>query len=266
MTDFENSIRAVKEIVLRESHKHKANHLGSCFSMIELLLAIDWHKENDDLLLLSKGHAVLALYALWVQQGKIKREELSEHFLKKDSPYLGHPSHPHLPQLVHYTSGSLGHGLSLASGQAYAQKQQGSRQKQYIIASEGELNCGQMWEAVFSTAHLQLNNIVLTLDLNQWQATGRTEDILKMESLAEKFKAANWNVIEIQEGNNAQKVFDAFSQIAKEQSTHPTVVLCYTCKGNGIPAIVDTVESHYLPANQEMIDHFIKPPQSGGNK
>lgn len=213
-------------------------HIGGSLSMVEMLTTLyvgclrydnsnsDW--DGRDRVILSKGHAALALYPAMAQAGIIDRSRLSE-FKKNGSQLSGHPSLNGLTG-IEFASGSLGQGLSLGIGVCLALKRKGNTgSRAFVFMGDGEVDEGSVWEAAASAAHYGLNNLVAIIDSNKIQYDGDTDEVLRMSPMAEKWKAFGWDVLEI-DGHNVEALIDAYSVV----SDKPLVIIANTVKGKGL--------------------------------
>ena len=164
---------------------------------------------NRDRFILSKGHACLALYSALVEKGYFKREEL-KNFEKSGSFLLGHPV-MNRNKGIEFSTGSLGMGLSLGIGVAYAGKRRKMSYSTYVVLGDGECNEGSVWEGVMSAPHLKLDNLTVIVDKNNLQQTGKNEDILNLGNLVQKWKSFGWNTHEV-DGHDIAKLLDIFKK------------------------------------------------------
>lgn len=213
-------------------------HLGGSLSMAEMLAALyvgclRYDKDDDrweerDRVILSKGHAALALYPAMVQAGILDRACLDD-FKKNGSRVSGHPSLNGLPG-IEFASGSLGQGLSLGVGVCLALKRKNNQvSRTFVFLGDGECDEGSVWEAAASAAHFKLDNLVAVIDTNKIQYDGNTNDILNMSSMNDKWKAFGWNVVEL-DGHDIEALLDAYNT----KSDRPLVIIANTVKGKGI--------------------------------
>lgn len=241
------------------SHQAKAAHLASALSCIDIVavlfhsvLKIDQSKPkwaDRDRFILSKGHAATALYAALEYKNFITVAEL-ESYGKAGSLLEEHPS-PKL-QGVEAATGSLGHGLPIGCGIALAGQIKKKAYRTFVLMSDGECNEGSVWEACLFAAANKLENLVAFVDFNKWQATGRSEEVLALEPLAEKFRSFGWNVHEIDGHDHSQllKVINA-PYIGQQR---PTMIVAHTVKGKGISFMEDDNNWHYrIPTADEVV-------------
>ncbi len=251
-----NSARDLRLKVLEMAHRAHSGHIGSAFSVIDILatlyggfLRIDpAHPQapDRDRCILSKGHAASALYAVLAAKGFFPEEEL-RHYLRDGGRLPAHPS-PSLPG-VEVATGSLGHGLSIGVGMALAGKIAGKTYRTVVIVSDGECDEGSTWEAALSAAHHGLGNLLCIIDANAIQALGRTEDVLALEPLAEKWAAFGWSTQEV-DGHDVEALSAALAR-CDVTSARPHVIVARTVKGKGVSFMQHSIDWHYLPPDDE---------------
>lgn len=218
-----------------------SGHPGGSLSAVEILAAlyfkimnVDNTKprwEERDLFVLSKGHATPVFYAALAERGFFDREELMS-FRKIDGRLQGHPDRRFTPG-VDMTSGSLGQGLSVANGMALAMKLDHQDQRRvYVLLGDGELQEGQVWEAIMSSAHYKLDNVVAFVDYNNLQIDGNVSSVMEVAPLKAKFQAFGWSVQEI-DGHDFGQILAAVD-IAKATKGRPSVIIARTIKGKGV--------------------------------
>lgn len=224
--------------------KAHSGHVGGNFSCIDALIALHHAVMNDnDAFILSKGHAAGALYVTLWSLGKLSDEDLDT-FSKDNSRLPGHPSAKALTDVM-FSTGSLGHGPSLAAGVALSAKHRGIPQRVYCLCSDGEWQEGSCWEALIFAAHQKLDNLVIMIDQNGWQGFGRTEEVVSYSDLSLRIAAFGAHVVRI-DGHDPDKVANALRSFADRK---PVVVILQTIKGKGLP-FEDTLDSHYLPLTE----------------
>lgn len=212
----------------------------------------DW--TDRDRLFLSNGHIVPVRYATMAHAGYFPLEELRT-LRKFGSRLQGHPEREKLPGLES-TSGPLGSGLSQASGYAYAARMDGKKFRTYCFMSDGELDEGNSWEAIMFAGANRLSNLTAIIDRNNIQINGMTENVMPLEPLADKWRAFNWHVIEI-DGHNMHEIVDAVEE-AKAIVEKPTVIIAHTIAGKGIREIEYDYEWHGKPPNKEQEQKWLK--------
>lgn len=223
----------------------------------------DWPER--DRLVLSNGHICPVLYSTMAHAGYFPLEELKT-LRKFGSRLQGHPHRDFLPMLES-SSGPLGSGLSQAVGMALADKiDHGltSDRRIYALLSDGEQDCGQIWEAAMLAGKEKLQNLVAVIDRNNIQIEGYTENIMPLESLSDKWRAWNWHVIEI-DGHNIEEIADAF-EAAKAIFGKPTIIIAHTIAGKGVPEFERDYRWHGKPPNKEEGAIAIKELRTLGGK
>ena len=227
--------------ILNMIHKAGSGHPGGSLSEVEILTALyfggvmnirpeepDW--AGRDRLILSKGHSAPALYATLARRGFYPVEWLDS-LRKLGSPLQGHPHADRVPGMD-CSSGSLGQGLSITNGLGVAFKKQGLNNRAYCILGDGELQEGQVWEAVMTAAHYKLDNVCAILDYNGVQLDGTLDEVMSMGDMVAKWKAFGWHVIEC-DGHDVAALLAAFAE-AKETKGSPSVIIAHTVKGKGV--------------------------------
>lgn len=227
--------------IIKMIHCAKSGHPGGGLSSVDILTVLyekclknypEWDKSpyhnERDRFVLSKGHASATLYAVLAQRGYFPEDELMT-FRKLGSNLQGHPN-THTPG-IEVPTGSLGQGLSMACGIAIALKLDKNPAHVFALLGDGELQEGNIWEAFMHAPHRKLNNLTAIIDRNHLQIDGTTEKIKNIEPLADKLKAFNWEVIEI-DGHNVEEIYEALEKSKK--SDKPTAIIANTVKGKGI--------------------------------
>jgi transketolase len=238
--------------------------LGSSLSFVELLVYLYWNfleispsqvKSPDrDRFILSKGHGITTLYAVLAERGFFS-PELFEDYAQAGSRLPEHPSPQCVPG-IEAATGSLGHGLSIATGIALASKMNGMPFNVVTLLSDGECNEGSTWEAALLAPAHKLDNLIAIVDFNKWQATGRSAEITALEPLEEKFEAFGWNSIRI-DGHDFRQIKSALA--TAEQSDKPFAIIADTVKGKGIKMMEDDNNWHYrIPSEEEVTSAFVE--------
>jgi len=262
---YQNLAKEIKQFILNVAYKSKDHHLGSFFSAIDLLtvlyfrnLKINPKKPKDinrDRFILSKGHAGLALYSVLAKRGFFSESELIKNY-GKDGGKLGvHPDKDSLPG-IEATTGSLGQGLSMGVGLALAGKIDRLSYRTFVMLGDGECNEGSVWEAVMFSSQHKLDNLIAILDCNHLQGFGRTEEVINLESLADKWYAFGWQVEQI-DGHNFKEIIRVFDEIPFKKNK-PSVIIANTVKGKGISFLENKLESHYKVINEEELGIALK--------
>lgn len=212
----------------------------------------DW--EERDHLILSNGHICPVLYATMAHAGYFPIEECLT-LRKFGSRLQGHPERLKLPGLE-TTSGPLGEGLSQASGMAYAFRMNNKKQRVYCVMSDGEQEEGSTWEAAMFAGKYKLSNLTAVMDRNNIQIDGMTEDVMPLEPLADKYRAFNWHVLEVN-GNDIPAFIAAVDE-AKAIYEKPTIIIAHTIPGKGVPEIEFDYRWHGKPPTKEEGKRFLK--------
>jgi len=225
-----------------------AGHIGGSMSCMDILTVLYHQQMNKgDKFILSKGHCAEALYAVLAGKGYFQ-PQLLDTFVQFDSPFAEHPT-KNVPG-VDFATGALGHGLSVGAGMALGLKHDKSQSKVYVLLGDGELAEGSNWEAIMSAAHYQLDNLIAIVDRNMLQISGGTEDVMKLDSLAEKFRAFNWDVHSCN-GHDCAQLTVAFSH---GNTTKPLVIIANTIKGYGSKVMENIAEWHHqIPTDEEYL-------------
>jgi transketolase len=210
--------------------------------------------EDRDRLILSNGHIVPVRYAAMAHAGYFPKDELST-LRQFGSRLQGHPERERIPALE-TTSGPLGSGLSQAAGMAYAARMDGKKWRTYCCVSDGEQNAGNIWEGVMFAAANKLSNLTVVMDRNNIQINGMTENVMPLEPLADKYRAFNWHVIEV-DGHNIEEFINAIEE-AKAIYEKPTLILAHTIPGKGIAEIEFDHTWHGKPPSTEEEKKFLK--------
>lgn len=252
--NFLTETQHARERVLFASHSAKSAHAGSALSCIELVYASLKLKKASELdkVILSKGHAAMALYACAESLGLLDSKHLNQ-YLQDNTSLWGHPSMNKDFPFIDWSTGSLGHGLSVGTGFALARKKYLKNNKRVVvIMSDGECNEGSIWEALQFAAHHELNNLTLIIDYNKIQSFGTIEEVIKLEPFADKFRAFNWHTEEI-DGHNLEEITTKIKQI---HHVKPTCLIAHTTKGKGVAEIENTLKSHYSPITEDQLKNY----------
>ena len=241
--------------IINMIYKAKSGHSGGSLSIIDMLTAIyeidvNFNENPRSRVVLSKGHTVPAQYAILNSKGIIKDEEMST-LRKINSRLQGHPSIKDIPE-VDATTGLLGQGLSIAVGIAIAKRNNNDNHHVYAIVGDGEMQEGQIWEAMMQAAHYKLNNLILIIDYNKLSSYGDVNQSMNLEPLKQKVEAFNFHTIEI-DGNNMEQVVKALYE-SYEVKDKPIAIICNTIKGKGVSFMENNPKWH----NGEISDEEYK--------
>ncbi len=243
--------------IINMLYEAQSGHPGGSLSACEILTALYFKEmkvdpenpnwDERDRFVLSKGHGAPVLYSALAERGYFSKEELNS-LRKIDSMLQGHPDMKDTPG-VDMTTGSLGQGISAASGMALAGKLDRKDYRVYGLVGDGEVQEGIVWEMAMFAAHHKLDNLTVFLDHNGLQIDGKNEDIMNIEPIDEKFKAFGWHVIII-DGHDFEEIFNAIDE-AKNTKDKPTMIVAKTIKGKGVSFMEDQVGWHGKAPNEE---------------
>ncbi len=255
----------VRRDILRMVHAVNSGHPGGSLGCAEFLTCLyqeimdystdfDMNGKNEDLFFLSNGHISPVLYSVLARSGFFPVSELAT-FRKLNTRLQGHPTtHDHLPG-IRIASGSLGQGMSVAIGAAEAKKLNNDTKIVYTLHGDGELQEGQIWESVMYASAKKIDNLIATVDVNEKQIDGTTDQVLNMGSLKAKFEAFGWDVLTIKKGNDVETILN---EMAKAKSNtgkgKPVCVLLYTEMGNGVDFMMHTHKWHGQAPNDEQLE------------
>lgn len=239
--------------ILEIIYKSKSSHIGSCFSIVDILCVLYNQKINkfDDIFILSKGHATLALYVVLAEFRYFRKSLLNKYGLN-NTKLMAHANHK--VNGVELSTGSLGHGLSYGVGKCLAFKIKKNKKKVFVLMSDGELNEGSNWEALMFASHHNLNNLVAIIDYNKIQSLDFVSKTIKLEPLASKFKNFGLNV-KIINGHNYKEIEKAINSLHQKK---PTIIIANTVKGKGVKEMENKVLWHYKSPDENQFVKFKK--------
>ena len=253
---LELSAVKIRKHIIEMLYRAESGHPGGSLSAVDAIVALYFahmnhnpKKPNDpnrDRFILSKGHAAPALYGVLAESGYFSVKELKN--LRNINCMLqGHPVCLYTPG-IEASTGSLGHGLSFANGVALAGKLDKKEYKVYVMLGDGETDEGQIWEAAASASHYKLDNITAFIDRNFLQIDGNTEEVMRLESIRDRWKSFGWYVIEI-DGHDMVQILEALYEADKHKRT-PTLVILDTIKGKGVSFMENNIDFHGVPPNE----------------
>jgi transketolase len=269
MDDLTELARRIRAHTLKMVHRAKASHVGTCLSMTDLLAvlygAILWvdpalpEWEDRDRFILSKGHGAAALYATLAERGFFPIDWLDTYGCD-GTRLAGHISHYGVPG-VEVSTGSLGHGLSLACGMAMGCKHDGRPSRVFALLSDGECDEGSTWEAVLFAPHHHLDNLIAIIDYNKIQSFGSVREVLDLEPFAAKWRSFGWHVQEIN-GHDLRQIqaaltlpsLSASDGGSNTTSGKPCVVIAHTIKGRGVSFMENQLDWHYKSPDADQLD------------
>lgn len=242
---------------VRMVHEANSAHVGGSLSMADLLAALyagvlrvdparpGWPER--DRFILSKGHACAAFYAALAARGFFPEAWLDT-FYRDGGRLAGHATHTGVPG-VEFSTGSLGHGLSVAAGMALAAKRDAAPWRVFALLSDGECDEGSTWEPALFAPHHKLDNLVAIVDYNKIQSLGRTKDVIDLDPFAEKWRAFGWEVREI-DGHDMDQILSALASLPLAAGK-PSCVIANTVKGKGVSFMEDKLLWHYRNPSAE---------------
>ncbi|PIV49101.1 MAG: transketolase [Flavobacteriaceae bacterium CG_4_8_14_3_um_filter_34_10] len=265
LKQLENLVIQVRRDILRQVHKVNSGHPGGSLGCTEFFVAMfqvllerkntfEMNGIGEDIFFLSNGHISPVFYSVLARSGYFPVEELNT-FRLLNSRLQGHPTtHEGLPG-VRIASGSLGQGISVSIGAALAKKLNKDAKLVYTLCGDGELQEGQNWEAIMYAAGNNVDNLIVTIDLNGQQIDGATNTVLPMGNVKAKFEAFGWEVISIKEGNNLEAIIEGMNKAkSKTGNQKPICVLLHTVMGNGVDFMMHTHAWHGKAPNDAQLE------------
>lgn len=234
-----------------------AGHIGSSLSCLDILTYLFFHQlKKDDRFILSKGHAALALYVVLAKKNIID-EAILDSFYSQGTLLAAHPPCSGKLDGITFGTGSLGHGLSLATGFALSNRFTGKSNNVYCVLSEGDCNEGATWEAALFASQHKLNNLFVIIDNNKMQGFGKMEDVINLEPFLDKWRSFNFDVVSC-EGNDFNSLLSAFNTLNDLNSESPKCIIARTVKGHGVSFMENKLDWHYLPMDNDQYVQALK--------
>ena len=262
--ELKETARRIRMNVIRAIHEAGSGHPGGSLSATDILTALYFDEmnidpknpkmEGRDKFVLSKGHAVPALYATLAERGFYNPEEMMT-LRKLGSHFQGHPNMHKVPG-IEMSTGSLGQGFSVAVGMATAGKMDKNPGRVYALCGDGELQEGIIWEAALSAGHRHLDNLTLIVDWNGLQIDGKVDDVKAVAPIGDKFQSFGWHVLNV-DGHSFPDLLAALDE-AKETKGQPTAIIAKTHKGCGVSFMEDQAGWHGKAPNDEQFEQAIK--------
>ena len=259
--ELKEAATEVRRNIVKMVHNSKSGHPGGSLSGADILtvlykkslnIPLEWDKsadfENRDRFILSKGHASPLLYSILAMKGIIPKEELMT-FRKFHSKLQGHPAKHYLSG-IETSTGSLGQGLSIGCGMAEGLKLKQNPANVVVYTGDGELQEGSCWEAFMQAAHRKLDNLIAIIDRNKLQIDGCTENVMALDNLADKLRAFNWEVIEIN-GHDYNEIYEAVE--AAKKADRPCAIIAHTTKGKGVSFMENQAGWHGKAPSDEQL-------------
>ncbi len=264
MINYNKISKEIRKKVLKMAFESHTSHIGSSLSIVDILtllyfkiLSIDPQNpldESRDRFILSKGHAVAALYATLAERSFFS-EEILDDYCRNAKKLPGHSTRNCVPG-VEVSTGSLGHGLSMGAGIAITAKNDGKDYRIFVLMSDGECEEGSVWEAAMFASHHQLDNLIGIIDYNKLQALGKIDEIMALEPLREKWTAFGWQVKEI-DGHNFSEIEKSLYKIPFSKGK-PNLLIAHTIKGKGVSFMENKLEWHYKNLTKEEYELALK--------
>ena len=259
MSNSKELAKKIRLHALEMTHLGGSSHIGSILSIADILAVLyedilffspkNPELENRDRFILSKGHSGAGVYAALAEKDFFPVSELKKHY-SDGSKFSGHVSHKGVPG-VEFSTGSLGHGLSVSCGLALSAKLNKQKHKIICLMSDGECDEGSNWEAVLFSAHHNLDNLFAVIDYNKLQSIHSPEQTLNLEPFKDKWETFGWNVQEV-DGHNHKKLNESFN--LKTSNKRPNCIICHTVKGKGVSFMENNNLWHYRsPQGEEYL-------------
>lgn len=250
LIDIQNLATMVRLNVLKMTKLGKSSHIGSVFSIADLLACLysgllninpkNYNSKDRDRFILSKGHAGAGVYSVLAEKGFFNKNLLKTHY-QNGSKLSGHVSHKSLPG-IEFSTGSLGHGLSVGVGFALAAKLNKRNYKTVVLLSDGECDEGSNWEAILFSSHHKLNNLIVIVDYNKIQSLDYVKNTIGIEPFEDKWKSFGWKTLSIN-GHDIDEINQSYIEAKKNKA--PTCIIANTVKGKGVSFMEESVLWHY---------------------
>ncbi|MBT3586361.1 MAG: transketolase [Halobacteriovoraceae bacterium] len=250
--DFKSRCKKIREEILELARHSRRGHIPSAFSLVETLVTLyddvlkfdaknpDW--KLRDRLILSKGHGCMALYSILADKNFFSREHFAG-FCQLDGILGGHPTREKIPG-CEASTGSLGHGLSIAIGMALNAKIEELNYRTFVILGDGECNEGSIWEAALSASHNRLDNLYVLIDYNKYQSYGSTNEVCDLEPFADKWRAFGFDTHEFDMRKKPEEL-KSFFEDHRPISGTPVAIICHTIKGQGAASLEGNLSWHH---------------------
>ncbi len=260
--------------IIEMLHEAKSGHPGGSLSAIDLIASL-WFQEmrgvesasqlaqERDHFVLSKGHAVPALYAVLAEKGFLPKDEL-KNLRRTGSRLQGHPDRVRMP-IVEASTGSLGQGLSVALGMAMGLKLDGKKSRVFCLMGDGETQEGQIWEAAMAAPKFGLSNLCAIIDANNGQIDGPVSQVMPIEPIADKWRAFGWHVLDI-DGHDLGQIQAAYAEArtrAEAGSTQPVLIVARTVKGKGVSFMENQIGWHGVAPKADEAKRAIEEIRNG---
>lgn len=261
MTQLQEISKKIRVHILKMMYQSKSSHIGSSLSIVEILVALYFNilkidpknlsKPNRDIFILSKAHGSAALYAVLAEKDFFPLDYLKKYYVN-GGILPGHLDKTSAPG-IEFSAGALGHGFAVSIGIAISNKQSKDSGRIFVLIGDGECNEGSIWEGAMLAAHLKLNNLTAIVDYNKIQSFGRTNEVINLEPIVDKWKAFGWQVLEV-DGHDFNELIDALNS----PQDKPKIIISHTVKGKGVSFMEDKLEWHYKSPDKDQLEIALK--------
>ena len=256
---LEKISNTVRYNIIKQTFLKKSGHLGGSLSCTDILVNIfnNYVFNNyQNKFILSKGHCALSLYSVLYQAKKLSKKKF--YSFADQGTYFGEHSSPKIKnKYINFSTGSLGHGPSFGSGIAFSRLLKKKSGYIFVLVSDGEMNSGTIWESAMLSSKLNLNNLIVIVDYNKFQATGKSDEILNIKPLEKKWESFGWNVLECN-GNNHKSLSSNIKKLIKIKEK-PKILIAHTTKGKGVSFMENDNNWHYRsPSKDEFLQAKIE--------
>ncbi|SDH27248.1 transketolase [Alteribacillus persepolensis] len=248
----------------------KSGHYGSSFSSSEIFATLYYHTLNydsknpswksRDRFVMGKGHSAVGVYPILADVGFFPKEDLDT-YTQLGSPFGDHPDMNKIKG-VDFSSGSIGHGLSVGVGMSLGARVDNEKYRTYILMGDGELQEGQVWEAAMSAGNFKLGNLVAIIDNNKVTVDGNTEELMNINPIREKWESFGWNVVDV-DGHDVEELIKTFENLPAVDSEKPTAIICDTVAGKGVSFMEHGYEWHVANLGEDDIKRAIEEIEGG---
>lgn len=248
----------------------KSGHYGSSFSSSEIFSTLYYHImkydserpqwKSRDRFVMGKGHSAVGMYPILADVGFFPKEELDT-YTQLGSAFGDHPDMNKIKG-IDFSSGSIGHGLSVGVGMSLGARIDGEKYRTYILMGDGELQEGQVWEAAMSAANFKLGNLVAIVDNNKVTVDGNTEELMNINPIREKWESFGWNVVDV-DGHDVEALVETFENLPSVDSEQPTAIICDTVAGKGVSFMEHGYEWHVANLGEDDIKRAIEEIEGG---
>lgn len=263
MSKLQKIAKEIRAMIFKSAYKGGGGHLGASFSVVEILTTLYFsdllkykssnpYSKSRDRFILSKGHAVLTLYAALAKAGFFPEKDLYT-FCQPGSKFGGHPKMYEVPG-VEASTGALGHGLGFGIGVALAGQLRKQDYKVFVLLGDGECQEGSIWEGALFAPEKKLDNLVVIVDHNKLQAMDRLDNIINMDSMSKKWESFGWDVEEV-DGHDLEQLQDV---LGRKNKNRPRLIIAHTIKGKGLSFMENTPIWHYRMPNDEEMKMVLK--------